>query len=72
MPVQNKLRQEKPWATDPKYFKNVKVSALALLKMVWLTILTSSVRSGAVLRVCQHGLSSDLLSCVSRSNMARF
>jgi len=32
--AQTKLRQEKPWATDPKYFKHVKISALALLKMV--------------------------------------
>jgi hypothetical protein len=31
---QNKLREQKPWATDPKYFKHVKISALALLKMV--------------------------------------
>mmetsp|Transcript_38624 Transcript_38624/g.62270 ORF Transcript_38624/g.62270 Transcript_38624/m.62270 type:complete len:349 (+) Transcript_38624:84-1130(+) len=31
--AQTKLRLEKPWATDPKYFKHVKISALALLKM---------------------------------------
>ena len=27
--AQNKLREQKPWATDPRYFKNVKISALA-------------------------------------------
>ena len=31
--MQLKLREQKPWATDPKYFKHVKISALALLKM---------------------------------------
>mmetsp|Transcript_20409 Transcript_20409/g.49389 ORF Transcript_20409/g.49389 Transcript_20409/m.49389 type:complete len:342 (+) Transcript_20409:180-1205(+) len=31
--AQNKLRDAKPWAKDPTYFKKVKVSALALLKM---------------------------------------
>lgn len=32
--AQTKFQQEKPWATDPHYFKRVKISALALLKMV--------------------------------------
>ncbi|KAL1532339.1 COP9 signalosome complex subunit 5a [Salvia divinorum] len=32
--AQAKCQQEKPWANDPNYFKRVKVSALALLKMV--------------------------------------
>ena len=27
------MRERKPWATDPRYFKHVKISALALLKM---------------------------------------
>ncbi|XP_057959964.1 COP9 signalosome complex subunit 5b-like isoform X2 [Malania oleifera] len=31
---QAKFQQEKPWANDPHYFKRVKISALALLKMV--------------------------------------
>ncbi|KAL1189957.1 COP9 signalosome complex subunit 5b [Cardamine amara subsp. amara] len=31
---QSKFQQEKPWETDPHYFKRVKISALALLKMV--------------------------------------
>lgn len=30
---QLKRREQKPWATDPRYFKHVKISALALLKM---------------------------------------
>jgi len=30
----NALCQQKPWAADPKYFKNVKISANALIKMV--------------------------------------
>jgi len=34
MRFQKKLRDQKPWATDPKYFTHVKISALALLKMV--------------------------------------
>ncbi|XP_009103210.1 COP9 signalosome complex subunit 5a [Brassica rapa] len=29
-----KVLKEKPWATDPNYFKRVQISALALLKMV--------------------------------------
>ncbi|ERN07349.1 COP9 signalosome complex subunit 5b [Amborella trichopoda] len=29
-----KIQQEKPWQSDPHYFKKVKISALALLKMV--------------------------------------
>ncbi|XP_068651848.1 COP9 signalosome complex subunit 5-like isoform X2 [Aristolochia californica] len=29
-----KIQQEKPWVSDPHYFKRVKISALALLKMV--------------------------------------
>ncbi|CAH9101421.1 unnamed protein product [Cuscuta europaea] len=33
-PAQTKFQQEKPWTNDPHYFKRVKVSALALLKMV--------------------------------------
>lgn len=32
--AQTKFQQEKPWVNDPHYFKRVKVSALALLKMV--------------------------------------
>ncbi|KAI8532689.1 hypothetical protein RHMOL_Rhmol11G0233000 [Rhododendron molle] len=32
--AQTKVQQEKPWSNDPHYFKRVKVSALALLKMV--------------------------------------
>ncbi|KAL6530805.1 proteasome regulatory particle subunit RPN11 [Orobanche gracilis] len=32
--AQVKFQQEKPWANDPHYFKRVKISALALLKMV--------------------------------------
>lgn len=32
--AQAKVQQEKPWSSDPHYFKRVKVSALALLKMV--------------------------------------
>ncbi|KAM6561550.1 COP9 signalosome complex subunit 5b isoform X1 [Cannabis sativa] len=32
--AQNKFQQDKPWSTDPHYFKRVKISALALLKMV--------------------------------------
>ncbi|GJZ43305.1 COP9 signalosome complex subunit 5a-like protein [Tanacetum coccineum] len=32
--AQAKFQQEKPWTNDPHYFKKVKVSALALLKMV--------------------------------------
>ncbi|CAA7408199.1 unnamed protein product [Spirodela intermedia] len=32
--AQSKVQQEKPWMNDPHYFRRVKVSALALLKMV--------------------------------------
>ncbi|KAF5461529.1 hypothetical protein F2P56_017618 [Juglans regia] len=32
--AQVNVQQEKPWANDPHYFKRVKISALALLKMV--------------------------------------
>ncbi|KAJ8448767.1 hypothetical protein Cgig2_011388 [Carnegiea gigantea] len=32
--AQGKFQQEKPWVNDPHYFKRVKISALALLKMV--------------------------------------
>uniref|UniRef100_A0A1D1ZC73 COP9 signalosome complex subunit 5a n=1 Tax=Anthurium amnicola TaxID=1678845 RepID=A0A1D1ZC73_9ARAE len=32
--AQGKARQEKPWATDPNHFRRVRISALALLKMV--------------------------------------
>lgn len=32
--AQAKFQQEKPWANDPHFFKRVKISALALLKMV--------------------------------------
>ncbi|XP_039065442.1 COP9 signalosome complex subunit 5a-like isoform X2 [Hibiscus syriacus] len=32
--AQAKFQQEKPWANDDHYFKRVKISALALLKMV--------------------------------------
>ncbi|KAG7589744.1 JAB1/MPN/MOV34 metalloenzyme domain [Arabidopsis suecica] len=31
---QSRFQQEKPWENDPHYFKRVKISALALLKMV--------------------------------------
>nr|CBL87025.1 CSN5 protein [Solanum lycopersicum] len=32
--AQTKFQREKPWTSDPHYFKRVKISALALLKMV--------------------------------------
>ncbi|KAG2320965.1 hypothetical protein Bca52824_014178 [Brassica carinata] len=32
--LENNILTEKPWATDPNYFKRVQISALALLKMV--------------------------------------
>ncbi|RZC71115.1 hypothetical protein C5167_034327 [Papaver somniferum] len=32
--TQTKSQQDKPWVNDPHYFKRVKISALALLKMV--------------------------------------
>lgn len=32
--AQKKIQQDKPWSRDPHYFKKVKISALALLKMV--------------------------------------
>ncbi|KAF9603039.1 hypothetical protein IFM89_033764, partial [Coptis chinensis] len=32
--AQTKFQKEKPWTNDPHYFKRVKISALALLKMV--------------------------------------
>ncbi|XP_010929274.1 COP9 signalosome complex subunit 5 [Elaeis guineensis] len=32
--AQAKFQQEKPWAHDPNFFRRVKISALALLKMV--------------------------------------
>ncbi|MQM13693.1 hypothetical protein Taro_046622 [Colocasia esculenta] len=32
--AQSKVQQEKPWVSDPHYFRRVKISALALLKMV--------------------------------------
>lgn len=32
--AQAKFQQEKPWTNDPHYFKRVKITALALLKMV--------------------------------------
>ncbi|XP_024358602.1 COP9 signalosome complex subunit 5 [Physcomitrium patens] len=32
--AQSSIQQQKPWTRDPHYFKNVKISALALLKMV--------------------------------------
>ena len=32
--AQAKFQQEKPWANEPHFFKRVKISALALLKMV--------------------------------------
>ena len=31
---QSKMQQEKPWTSDPHFFRRVKISALALLKMV--------------------------------------
>lgn len=33
-PQDARWKAEKPWATDPRYFKHVRVSALALIKMV--------------------------------------
>jgi COP9 signalosome complex subunit 5 len=32
--AQAKFLQEKPWSNDPNYFRRVRISALALLKMV--------------------------------------
>ncbi|CAA7398715.1 unnamed protein product [Spirodela intermedia] len=32
--TQSKMQQEKPWTNDPHFFRRVKISALALLKMV--------------------------------------
>lgn len=32
--AQSAIQQQKPWTKDPHFFKNVKISALALLKMV--------------------------------------
>lgn len=32
--AQTEFQREKPWVNDPHYFKRVKISALALLKMV--------------------------------------
>lgn len=32
--AQARIQQEKPWTKDPHFFKNVRISALALLKMV--------------------------------------
>jgi len=32
--AQAKFQKEKPWSNDPNYFRRVKISALALLKMV--------------------------------------
>lgn len=32
--AQTKFQQEKPWVNDPHFFKRVRISALALLKMV--------------------------------------
>ncbi|XP_078439418.1 COP9 signalosome complex subunit 5-like [Wolffia australiana] len=32
--AQSKMQQEKPWTSDPHFFRRVKISALALLKMV--------------------------------------
>ncbi|RWR75296.1 COP9 signalosome complex subunit 5b-like protein [Cinnamomum micranthum f. kanehirae] len=32
--AQSQVQQDRPWSQDPNYFKRVKVSALALLKMV--------------------------------------
>ena len=31
--AQTLIQQQKPWVRDPNYFKNVKISALALLKV---------------------------------------
>eukprot|EP00794_Sanderia_malayensis_P004889 gene4889-5529_t len=42
---QQAILQRKPWTKDPHYFKNIKVSALALLKMVM------HARSGGTLEV---------------------
>ncbi|XP_065061943.1 COP9 signalosome complex subunit 5-like [Rhopilema esculentum] len=42
---QQSIIQRKPWTKDPHYFKNIKVSALALLKMVM------HARSGGTLEV---------------------
>ncbi|EFJ38541.1 hypothetical protein SELMODRAFT_73440 [Selaginella moellendorffii] len=43
--AQSAIQQQKPWTRDPHYFKNVKISALALLKMV------VHARSGGTLEV---------------------
>lgn len=32
--MQESIQTQKPWTRDPHFFKNVKISALALLKMV--------------------------------------
>lgn len=32
--AQSKMQQEKPWTNEPHFFRRVKISALALLKMV--------------------------------------
>lgn len=31
---QKKINDDKPWKPDPNHFKNVRISAVALLKMV--------------------------------------
>lgn len=36
---QSSIQQQKPWTRDPHYFKNVRISALALLKVL-LTLVT--------------------------------
>ena len=49
------VQQAKPWKQDPHYFKNVKVSALALLKMAM------HARSGGTIEVrAAHSILSAL------------
>lgn len=43
--AQSRVQQEKPWAQDPHFFRRVKISALALLKMV------AHARSGGTIEI---------------------